>query len=124
MINKIYLVIRKIIKILRYQLILTLLFSCVYATIYKYNSDSFTWSRDPPNFMEYIYFSFQTQSTVGESGSLPMSNGAKIAVCLQIITTMASVMNVIKSIDKDIIKENGKKKNIKKKKNKLYRYKH
>ena len=109
MINKNYPIIRKVIKLLRYQLFFTLLFSCVYATIYKYNPDSFIWLRNPPNFMEYFYYSFQTQSTVGESGSLAVSNGAKLAVCLQIVTTMANVINALESVDKDIIKKHGKK---------------
>ena len=116
MINKTYLIIRKIIKLIRYQLIFTLLFSCVYATIYKYNNEAFIWAHGsgPPNFLGYIYFSLQIQSTIGESGTLAISNGAKIAVCLQSITTMAGVLDVIQSIDKDIIKKQGKKKKNKK----------
>ena len=115
MINKIYIIIRKIIKLIRYQLIFTIIFSCVYATIYKYNNEAFIWApgSDSPNFLDFIYFSFQIQSTIGESGSLAITNWAKIAVCLQSITTMAGVLDAIKSIDRDIIKKHGKKKKYK-----------
>ncbi len=80
----------KILKTTLAHIILVVIFSIIYFLIGK---DNFNNIED--NYIDYLYFSFITSSSIGYGDITPKTNLAKILVMLHASTTFINVVNII-----------------------------
>lgn len=74
------------------QLVVIVLFSLNYLFMGK---DHFKFINDKQNYIDYLYFSTITSSTLGYGDIVPFSDAAKIIVMFQIIITYSHIIQFL-----------------------------
>jgi hypothetical protein len=70
------------------HMIFILLFSLIYYLIYLYDNNTFSIHKKDENisFMDFLYFSLVTQTTVGYGGIIPTKNITRMINLVQLLT--------------------------------------
>lgn len=65
-------------------IMLSVIFGAIYYGIYKSGNDNFSLDDNAqPDFFDFLYFSWITQSTIGYGDMSPNDTGSKWVVCIQ-----------------------------------------
>jgi predicted membrane protein len=81
------------------NIVLILIFSCIYFIAFKYLDNSYYFSdkmkEKEISFIDFLFFSICTQTTIGFGNIVPRHNLTKILISLQLLISIALVITSI-----------------------------